>query len=445
MKIKLFCIMLVCSLYSTTSNAYICSLSGWLYSGISYISQSFSDWYWPQNTNINPAQSQPYLRFENKIFSVAPCDDDCSHKVFILTIDGGGIRGVIPARILAEIERLMGGVHLSELFNVFGGTSTGGLIVLSANMPNKERPYLPLYNAQEILDLYMEKKENIFDKTSIFCLPGIKSPLYKSAQKTIFCKESFGETRLSELLNPCFVVVDNVTKGDTELYGSHNAFLGETFNRCVWKAADTTSAAPVFFAGIIEDDDDADLLRDGGLSANNPAALALDEARKLFPNKKDEDFILVSIGTGTNKIKSSQQDLTILHAADLIGGFMEGASNAVDRQMRAQLGDNYFRFQTLLDKVSTDDISDDYIIDMIEAAEKTIASNRIILERLARLWEHQFEKTGKHKHSNHSYSEWQNCQNLAMQNLALDWPDLNLIQNWTYGAIEGICGTKKRN
>ena len=82
----------------------------------------------------------------------------------VLSIDGGGVRGIIPARILQEIETRTG-KHTSQLFNIISGTSTGGLLALGITKPNKEGN--PGFFAENIVELYMERSREIFAKPSI--------------------------------------------------------------------------------------------------------------------------------------------------------------------------------------------------------------------------------------------------------------------------------------
>jgi len=86
-----------------------------------------------------------------------------------LAIDGGGIRGIIPARILAEIE-LRTKRNVSDIFKIFGGTSTGAIVASSLNIPedsmfsygNKK----PKYTANDIVKIYTERGTEIFPRGS---------------------------------------------------------------------------------------------------------------------------------------------------------------------------------------------------------------------------------------------------------------------------------------
>src|SRR5438270_629061 len=79
----------------------------------------------------------------------------------VLALDGGGIRGVIPATVLAEIERRCG-KRICEVFDLIAGTSTGGILALGLTTPDATTPSKPRYRAEDLVALYAEKGPTIF-------------------------------------------------------------------------------------------------------------------------------------------------------------------------------------------------------------------------------------------------------------------------------------------
>ena len=79
----------------------------------------------------------------------------------ILSIDGGGIRGIIPAMVLAEIETRTGKA-VSQLFDLIGGTSTGGILALGLTMPRDDDNTQPEYSALDMVDMYSKESDAIF-------------------------------------------------------------------------------------------------------------------------------------------------------------------------------------------------------------------------------------------------------------------------------------------
>ena len=78
----------------------------------------------------------------------------------VLSIDGGGIRGIIPAMVVAHIERKMGR-PAHELFDLMVGTSTGGILALGLSRPGARRP--AQFSARWVVKLYEEQGANIFE------------------------------------------------------------------------------------------------------------------------------------------------------------------------------------------------------------------------------------------------------------------------------------------
>src|SRR4051794_12770293 len=87
---------------------------------------------------------------------------DEAGTVRILVIDGGGIRGLIPALILSELQRLVGNTPLVDLFDVVAGTSTGGLIALGLVVPGDGGK--PRYSADDMVSLYNDDGARIFSR-----------------------------------------------------------------------------------------------------------------------------------------------------------------------------------------------------------------------------------------------------------------------------------------
>jgi patatin-like phospholipase/acyl hydrolase len=86
-----------------------------------------------------------------------------NRKMFrVLSIDGGGVRGIIPARILVEIEKRTN-KPIAELFDFIVGNSTGGLIALGLTTPDANNK--PKYTAKNLLDLYLEDSKAIYSSS----------------------------------------------------------------------------------------------------------------------------------------------------------------------------------------------------------------------------------------------------------------------------------------
>ena len=222
------------------------------------------------------------------------------YPVRILSIDGGGIRGIIPLKVLEYIENKTG-QPTHKLFNIFGGTSTGGIIALGLNS------YKPgtknIYSATELMKIYTDDAQEIFYSWNRGSGPGKLSSQYSPDSLENYLKKKFGDnTLLNELptTSDCDVTVYSYDLINNEPFYFNNRDK-ITGSLLVWQAARATSAAPTFFPALKLKDERGGLrlLTDGGIYINNPIVNLLLRARnRLFPHIKKQSQLLVSLGTG---------------------------------------------------------------------------------------------------------------------------------------------------
>jgi uncharacterized protein len=210
----------------------------------------------------------------------------------VLSIDGGGIKGVIPATILAAIEKAVGG-PLASKFHLVAGTSTGGILAsgLAAEIPTPK-----------LLDFYFKDGADIF-ASSIWTTGAIEGPKYAKAPIEAALKTAFGETKLSELKHDLVCPSYDIQARTDLLFKSWKARGIEEPNPkasdfLLREVARATSAAPTYFppATATNLDGKAYACIDGGMYANNPALLGFVAARRLMPLATR--YLVVSIGTG---------------------------------------------------------------------------------------------------------------------------------------------------
>src|SRR5918998_5663430 len=116
----------------------------------------------------------------------------------VLWIDGGGIRGIIPAMVLAEIERRTG-KRTAEVFDLVAGTSTGGILALGLTKPGQNGR--PEYSAKKLIDLYETEGGKIFSIPvwhRIHSAGGLAEEKYPSRGIEEVAKRYFGNVRLSQ-------------------------------------------------------------------------------------------------------------------------------------------------------------------------------------------------------------------------------------------------------
>ncbi len=241
-------------------------------------------------------------------------------KLKILSIDGGGIRGVIPCTILAFIESQIG--SLSSTFDLIAGTSTGGIISLGLATENPET-YEP-FSAEEMLELYKANGETIFGKrpsnlwTKLLSKTALKDliqkPYTSQGIESVLAKY-FGDKRLKDCKTNVFITSHDLTSNRPFYFTSRVARKKKEEDYLLREVARATSAAPTYFEPIFtkfKEDDDLALI-DGGVLANNPAVLAYSEGKEIFkhktsgeklfepdvaPSDSDFPFYMLSLGTG---------------------------------------------------------------------------------------------------------------------------------------------------
>jgi patatin-like phospholipase/acyl hydrolase len=233
-------------------------------------------------------------------------------KVRILSLDGGGIRGILPGIVLNQIEKKLqvkigdSNVRLSDMFDFMAGTSTGGILTLAYLLPNKEgRPKL---TAQDAVNIYLDRGDEIFDDSlwqNIKSGDGITDEKYNASELEEALEDTFGDLKLSNLLKPCIISSYDIRNGKPHFFKQHKS-ENEIYNFNVKDVARATSAAPTYFetARIKNDLGTPYPLIDGGVFVNNPSLVAYSEVRTInfngfehLPSAKD--MMIVSIGTGS--------------------------------------------------------------------------------------------------------------------------------------------------
>jgi patatin-like phospholipase/acyl hydrolase len=227
----------------------------------------------------------------------------------ILAMDGGGIRGILPARVLAEIER-RASRSIADTFNLLAGTSTGGLLALGLAIPTpgKAKPY----SAEQMLELYRVKGPTIFASSlwhSVASLGAITDTRYDSDNIENVLEDLLKDRLLSDCLNEIDVLVPayEIEQREAYFFKSWHA-KGEPEdhrkkpaqrNFLARDVARATSAAPTYFepARVKNRAGEPFSFIDGGVFANNPAMSAVVAARWLYPQA--QRFCILSLGTGT--------------------------------------------------------------------------------------------------------------------------------------------------
>lgn len=285
----------------------------------------------------------------------------------ILSIDGGGIRGVIPARVLVEIEERTQ-KPVSELFDLIAGTSTGGLLALGLTKPAPSGGNAPEFSAAQMLQLYDQEGASIFRRNlwhRFVALENLLEEKYPADGIESVLAEYFGDVRLSDALTEVLVTSYDIERRTPFFFRRSRARERAGWDWPMRQAARATSAAPTYFEPAkLEAPDSSDYyaLVDGGVFANNPAMCAYAEARTLWPD--EDDFLVVSLGTGelTRRIPYAEAKGwgLAMWAQPILGVVFDGVSDTVDFQLGQLCRDGqnrvsrYLRLQVKLEEGSDD-------------------------------------------------------------------------------------------
>lgn len=266
----------------------------------------------------------------------------------LLSIDGGGIRGIIAGQVLAHLElclrrRVGSEARLADIFDLFAGTSTGGILTCAYLCPVDAVTPRPRFTAAQAVDFYLEHGGEIFNRSiwrSVRTGLGVTDERYDAAGLERVLNARFEDVRLSQLLKPCLVAAYDIERRAAHFFTQHDAHRpGKDFY--VRDIARATSAAPTYFEAAqiysVETRVPYPLI-DGGVFANNPALCAYAEARASLPrHARAKDMVILSLGTGSCIKPYRYDDVKdygmLRWAQPLLDIMMTGVAETVDYQL----------------------------------------------------------------------------------------------------------------
>lgn len=202
-----------------------------------------------------------------------------SKDLRVLSIDGGGVRGVFPARILFNLQNDTG-LPLYQVFDVMAGTSVGAIIasILASGG-----------SIDDALQIVFERANDIFSRHGSM-VRAINTPLYESDKLREMLGELVGDITFQELKTDLIVTATEVRSSKPRIYSS----LDKNLNIKVIDAVMASAAAPMFFPPQVIGND---ILVDGGVWANNPSMVAILDLLTRLGVSADH-MKLLSLGTG---------------------------------------------------------------------------------------------------------------------------------------------------
>jgi patatin-like phospholipase/acyl hydrolase len=362
-----------------------------------------------------------------------------NNKLKVLALDGGGIRGILPCAVLAEIERLTDR-PICELFDLVAGTSTGGIIACGLSTPDPSKPHKPKFSAAEFGKMYEEKGAEIFQKSSgmLNMVTSIFDQAYEHHGLENLLLEYLGDTELRQTLTELLVTSYDIESRRPFYFLSRLAKKDPAKeNYRLRDIARSTSAAPTYFepnplawhggGGPLA-------LVDGGVFANNPAMLAYTEAIELLrlrnaaPRSQPDtglesfdpvttpaggmeglegfaptvstgtsDIFMLSLGTGRSQkpypYASAKTWGLAQWAKPIIDILMQGVSETVDYQMHYVLPNDangarhYVRINPFLPQEMTEmaDVSAGNIKALKALAQRSVQENQAAIAEVCKV------------------------------------------------------------
>ncbi|MEH2533790.1 patatin-like phospholipase/acyl hydrolase [Bradyrhizobium sp. AZCC 1588] len=315
-----------------------------------------------------------------------------ARKKLILTIDGGGVRGIVPALVLRKLEEKLKkrkkNAPIGSYFDLIAGTSTGGIIALGLCAPNVKDPTRPACTTDDLVNLYRTRSKEIFGSPQSMQLFGIMfDDKYSAAPLEGILQELLGDAVSDDILCDFLITAYEIEERRPKVFSSLSAD-GKNRRYFVRDLARATSAAPTFFEPArvekLHQTKNFESLVDGGLFAANPSLVTLMHARRLGWNM--EDITILSLGTGResrpylyNEVKKWGNISWILanRGVPIISMLLQSQTVVCDELMLMLLEDRYLRVDgPLLRNMGSDDLDD--------ASDQNIRELEIFAESIMR-------------------------------------------------------------
>ncbi|XVE82749.1 hypothetical protein DITRI_Ditri16bG0030800 [Diplodiscus trichospermus] len=249
--------------------------------------------------------------------------------VTVLSIDGGGVRGIIPGTLLAFLENKLQGLdgpkaRIADYFDVIAGTSTGGLIASMLTAPNKENR--PMYAATDINNFYLDHCPKIFPQHSRLNFLAsaanlikatLTGPKHDGKYLRSMTNQLLQDITIKQTLTNVLIPAFDIKHLQPVIFSTNDAKEDVSKNARLADVCISTSAAPTFLPAHYFETKDAngktrtfDLI-DGGVAANNPTLLAINHISKEILKNNTEfvgiepmdsrRMLVLSLGTGEAK------------------------------------------------------------------------------------------------------------------------------------------------
>ncbi|CAJ1948033.1 unnamed protein product [Sphenostylis stenocarpa] len=235
---------------------------------------------------------------------------DYGNVITILSIDGGGIKGIIPATVLNYLDKALKAkdpdADLAHYFDVIGGTSTGGLITAMLAAPSTEDPNHAAFTPAQIVDFYINEGPSIFNTSN----PG-KGPQFDGKFLHNITREKLKDTRLSQTLTNVVIPTFDLKRQKPVIFSSYKLESAPYLNALLSDICISTSAAPTILPPYYFVNNGVEFnMIDGAAAAGNPTQATVSE---VLQHNKYPKILVLSLGTGTTAIEEIYDAQTAAH------------------------------------------------------------------------------------------------------------------------------------
>ena len=355
-------------------------------------------------------------------------EDKSKKRVFtVLSIDGGGIRGVIPARLLQEIEERTG-KPIAELFDMIGGTSTGAILGAGLVVPDDVDPKKPRHSALELKNFYYTYGPKIFPELRFKSIRRLSSSaMYDPKPLEEALKEKLGDFKMKDSLTHLLIPATDIKNFRPvwimNLKGQKDNSPEGWSSMLMRDAVRASTTAPTYFPSkyysTTPNEDMPNVthrhaLIDGGFFAGNCMRRLMTQARKLAP--PDAEIVVVHLGTGNVENSLSPEEFNKLGPIGMISKsngnlllslVVNMSLMDVANDLRDEIGDRFISFDGIINEAEDPEAPtstmDDASIDNLKALEKfavkIIKDNNSEMDRLCEILKHRVFAEERHHES----------------------------------------------
>jgi len=329
----------------------------------------------------------------------------------ILSIDGGGIRGIVPAALLSYLEKKIQEItgdprlRIADLVDFVAGTSTGSIVGSMMLIPNETGSH-PKHEMTDIVNLYFEMGESVFKKHfwhNLKTIWGLLGPQFPASNIDTPLLKYLDHYKMKDLMKPCMFSGYDIEKRRVNFYTNDDE--AEKYAHYLVKdvVRGSTSIPAYFPPARYQDGVDVNTIVDGGVFANNPSLAAFIEISKTIfkfedksKKRKLRDIVIISLGTGSIKqkpfpYKKSKKWGKAQWMMPVIDVLLSSHSEVTDYEMKKIFDTydtmhNYHRLNPpiLLGDSSGLNASKENLVRLLKDVDNYIEENRVMLNTLAR-------------------------------------------------------------